>query len=85
MDLNMRVRRTVGRGQDGWRPSSSVVVCGGIQEGIFVGGDVERHAGKRLGEGGIEGAVHSLEDMLINNKWLVDESSGCGNTVSRSF
>ena len=53
MDLDVRVRRAAGgRGQDGWRPPSPVVACGGIQEGIFVGGDVERHVGKRLGKAG---------------------------------
>ena len=53
MDVDVRVRRAgEGRGQDGWRPPSPVVVCGGIYEGIFVGWNVERHCGKRRGRAG---------------------------------
>ena len=39
MDVDVRVRRAgEGRGQDGWRPFSPVVVCRGeIYKGIFVG------------------------------------------------
>ena len=72
-----------------WSGRVAAIVLGGGMRGN-TGGDICRRECRAAcwqasGEGGIEGAVHSLEDMLINNKWLVDESSGCGNTVSRSF